>query len=57
MKKFLKWLFIAPIVFFGVWLIALYWEKFRDVFIKSIDRTIEVCALEIERSLDKWNLN
>lgn len=52
MKKFLKWLFIAPIVFFGVWLIALYWEKFRDVFIKSIDRTIEVCALEIERSLD-----
>lgn len=50
-KKFLKWLFIAPILFFGVWLIALCYPKFREDFISTVERLLNVSIREFERSL------
>lgn len=50
-KKFLKWLFIAPILFFGVWLIALCSPKFREDFINMVERLLNVSVKEFERSL------
>lgn len=45
MKKFFKWLFFAPIIFFGVWLIALFWAEFRTALINAIKSELQ----EIER--------
>lgn len=54
MKKILeilKWLFIAPFLFFGVWLIALFSEKFRTSLIDTIERLLNKAVTEYERSL------
>lgn len=50
-KKFLKWLFIAPFLFFGVWLIALFCERFRTDFINTIEMLLKQIEREFERSL------
>ena len=51
MKKFLKWLFIAPFLFFGVWLIALFCERFRTDFINTVEMLLKQIEREFERSL------
>lgn len=51
MKKTFKWLFIAPIVFFGVWLIALFCQDFREKLIDKTKKLLEITANEIERTL------
>lgn len=51
MKKTLKWLFIAPFIFFGVWLIALFSERLRADFINSVELILKIMEREIERSL------
>lgn len=51
MKKTLKWLFFAPAILFGIWLIALYSEEFREHFINTTHKILKNMANEIERSL------
>ena len=51
MKKTLKWLFVAPFLFFGVWLIALFSAKFREDFIWLTNKVLKVAVDEYERSL------
>lgn len=51
MKKTLKWLFIAPILFFGVWLVALFSERFRTDFINTVEMLLKQIEGEVERSL------
>lgn len=51
MKKFFKWLFVSPIIFFGLYLIGLCSIDFREQFIKNTTRILEVMCRELERSL------
>lgn len=51
MKKTLKWMFISPILFFGIWLIALFCERFRTTFVNTIERLLKTLEEHIERSL------
>ncbi len=50
MKELLKWLFLSPFVFFGIWLIALFSSEFRNTFIKSQTRILKKLEKEFERS-------
>lgn len=50
-EKLLKWLFVAPVLFFGVWLIAFYSEDFRTRLINTVRKLLQNMANEIERSL------
>lgn len=51
MKKFFKWLLITPILFFGVWLVALFSENFRTALINTVEKILKTLEREIERSL------
>ena len=50
MKKLLKWLFVAPVLFFRVWLVAFYSEDFRTRLINTVRKLLQNKANEIERS-------
>lgn len=51
MKQILKWLFIAPFLFFGIWLIALFSEQIRTGFIDTVRKLLEITIQHLERSL------
>lgn len=51
MKDNLKWFFVAPILFFGIWLIALFCGKFRTAFMNTVERLLKTLAEHLERSL------
>jgi len=50
-KSIFKWLFIAPFLFFGIWLIALFSKKFRTDFIVTVEKLLNIAAREYERIL------
>lgn len=51
MERFFKWLFLSPVVMIGLFVIGLCSDDFRNFFMKTSQRILEITDREIGRSL------
>lgn len=51
MRKFLKWFFVSPVLFIGLWLIGLCSARFRENLINLVEHCLYEAIEELERRI------